>query len=521
MKTIILARVSTKEQQEEGQSIPAQVRRLTEYAAKKQLQVEYVFQIAESSTKETRKEFDKIITLIKKSKEPVALVIDTVDRLQRSFRETPLFDELRKAGKIELHFLRENLILNQKANSSQLLQWDMGVLVASSFTRQLSDNVKRSKEQCLKEGIWCSKAHFGYKNVTLDSGKKDIVVNPQSAPYVIKMFELYASGLYSFQTVADEMDKLGLKNGCGKKILPSKIEGILKNPFYFGIMRTKEGLIKHKYQSIITEELFNQAQKVMASHNKVPVQYAGKPILLRGLIKCQHCGCMVSGDIKKEKYVYYSCGNSKKICKKVWVPEKNLLETLLKHFDRIKLTDSQIQNVIINLRQSYASEQAFFKNSQETLKREFDHIQNRLLKLIDMHLDGTVDQESYRIKMDEYKKRQREITSEMLAHASNNETCLITVETVLVLAKNARQIFESSNFDEKRQLLNFVHSNSTLENGNLLTELREPFLSMTKIPDFQDQPGWLGWEDSNLRVPIPKTGALPLGYIPTNLLITR
>jgi len=26
---------------------------------------------------------------------------------------------------------------------------------------------------------------------------------------------------------------------------------------------------------------------------------------------------------------------------------------------------------------------------------------------------------------------------------------------------------------------------------------------------------WLGWQDSNLRMPVPKTGALPLGYTPT------
>lgn len=512
MKTIILARVSTKEQQEEGQSIPAQVRRLTEYAAKKQLQVEYVFQIAESSTKETRKEFDKIITLIKKSKEPLALVIDTVDRLQRSFRETPLFDELRKAGKLELHFLRENLILNQRSNNTQLMQWDMGVIFAVSYVRQLSDNVKRSKEQSIRDGAWSGKAPFGYKNVTLDSGRKHIEVDPQNAPYVAKMFEMYASGLYSFQTIVNEMDKIGVKNAHGRKILPSRIEGTLKNPFYFGIMRTKEGLREHKYSPIITEELFNQAQKVMASHNKAPVQYAGKPLLLRGLIKCLHCGCTVSGDIKKQIHIYYSCGNSKKICKKTYVNEKKLLEILLGHFDRIKLTDIQIQEIITNLKQTYASEQIFFKNSQETLRKEFDNIQNRLSKLIDMHLDGTIDQESYRTKMDEYKRRQREITSEMQAHVSGDETCLITAETVLGLAKNARKIFESSNFDEKRQLLNFVYSNLWLDGENLLTELREPFSSMTNI---QDQPGWLGWEDSNLRVPIPKTGALPLGYIPT------
>lgn len=26
---------------------------------------------------------------------------------------------------------------------------------------------------------------------------------------------------------------------------------------------------------------------------------------------------------------------------------------------------------------------------------------------------------------------------------------------------------------------------------------------------------WLGWLDSNQRMPVPKTGALPLGYTPT------
>gem|GEM_PF-3259381 len=26
---------------------------------------------------------------------------------------------------------------------------------------------------------------------------------------------------------------------------------------------------------------------------------------------------------------------------------------------------------------------------------------------------------------------------------------------------------------------------------------------------------WLGWQDSNLRMPVPKTGALPLGYTPS------
>ena len=104
MKALLLARVSSKEQ-EEGQSIPAQIRRFTEYAKRKALMVEEVFQITESSTKNTRKEFEKILHIIRKSRTPLLLVADTIDRVQRSFKESVTLNELRKEGKVEIHFI--------------------------------------------------------------------------------------------------------------------------------------------------------------------------------------------------------------------------------------------------------------------------------------------------------------------------------------------------------------------------------------------------------------------------------
>src|ERR1700733_5476461 len=104
--------------------------------------------------------------IIKQSKDSIALVCDCVDRLQRSFRETPLLDDLRKRGKLEIHFLREGLILNQDSNSSSLSQWDMLVVISSAYVRNLSDNVKRSKDHAVRNGVWGSKAPLGYKNVS-------------------------------------------------------------------------------------------------------------------------------------------------------------------------------------------------------------------------------------------------------------------------------------------------------------------------------------------------------------------
>lgn len=91
-----------------------QVRRVTEHAADRDLDLLEVYEITESSTKDTRKKFEAVIKRIKESKEPIALIVDTIDRLQRSFRESVELGDLLKQGKLELHFLRENLVLNQR-----------------------------------------------------------------------------------------------------------------------------------------------------------------------------------------------------------------------------------------------------------------------------------------------------------------------------------------------------------------------------------------------------------------------
>ncbi len=146
------------------------------------------------------------------------------------------------------------------------------------------------------------------------------------------------------------------------------------------------------------------------------------------------------------------------------------------------------------LKRSYAHEQEFFKHSQERLRKELDSIQNRLSKLIDMPLDGAIDSEIYHLKLEEYKKRQREITSEMVAHVNANETCLITTKTVLCLAKRAKELFTSSKMVEKQELLNLVFSNLKLDGKKLLVTLREPFLTLCAM---SHQPANLRMLDSN------------------------
>ena len=141
MKAIILARVSTEDQMTEGHSIPAQLEKAREYVRRKGFEIKSEYQFDESSIKDQRTKFELVIEEIKQVNEKVALIVETVDRLQRSFKESVLLDGFRKQGKLEIHFIRENLIIHKDSNSSEIQRWDLAVFLAKSYVLQISDNV--------------------------------------------------------------------------------------------------------------------------------------------------------------------------------------------------------------------------------------------------------------------------------------------------------------------------------------------------------------------------------------------
>ena len=233
MQAYILARVSTKEQ-EDTNSLPSQLRRMQEYALRRELNIAETYKLAESSTKDDRKKFNAMIKRIEKSKEKIAIITDTVDRMQRGFRESVVLDSLRKLDKIEIHFIRENLILHQNSNSSEIMRWDMAVMFAKSYVTQLSDNVKRSFEQKLKNGEWLSKAPLGYVNIRTPDDKSWLEQDLQYSVVIKDMFRWYSTGSYS-------MNEIRKKIISEHKITMgiSMIAKILNSTFYYGVMVIK------------------------------------------------------------------------------------------------------------------------------------------------------------------------------------------------------------------------------------------------------------------------------------------
>src|SRR5690606_5995756 len=158
---------------------------------------------------------------------------------------------------------------------------------------------------------------FGYKNTTLPNGKKWVEKDFLKAEAVKFMYDLYASGNFSLRIIRRKLEEQH-----DILLSVSQIEAILKNPFYYGEMRVNGKLYPHKYDRIITERIFEQAKAVRDGYAIKPTRYAGLPYAYRGLISCAECGCRITFEKKKGKYVYGHCTQYKRKHSASYVPEK-------------------------------------------------------------------------------------------------------------------------------------------------------------------------------------------------------
>ena len=75
----------------------------------------------------------------------------------------------------------------------------------------------------------------------------------------------------------------------------------------------------------------------------------------------------------------------------------------------------------------------------------------------------------------DYKEKQAEILDQMQDHSDADEQFYLTANMTLNIAKRAKEIFISSEVEEKRQFLGFLLQNSVLNGKKLDFTIRSPF----------------------------------------------
>lgn len=499
MKAINVARVSTEEQREAGNSLPAQTERIGGYCDRRDFKVIKSYSFDESAYKEKRDEFDRLIEYVQEisKKEKVAVCFDKVDRLSRSVfdKRVGTLYEMAVADQIELHFVSDNQIINNQMSAVEKFQFGMSLGLAKYYSDAIGDNVKRAFEKKRRNGEWTGGVRLGYLNVPLDEGKrlrKDIIIDPEKGHLIQKLFALYASGNYSYSTIRDEMVSQGLTTR--KEGIPSRsvIETIIKDSFYCGIaMSKKYGSYAHKYPRLISKELFDKCQEVRLKRQKTPSKARTKIeyIFGDGLLKCKNCDCTISFETKRKPSgivnIVGSCTNAKGICERAYENEKNFLKPIYEILEKFESITEETQNDLVNeLRKTTEVEVEYHKTQVDRLRAQYDKVKRMDSNLMDMFLDESITKDIYDKKHQEHADKLQTLEVELSRHREADYEYQTTISTVISLARRAKTIFDNcSEPKQKRAFLNLILQNPTVDRKKPYFTMASPFNLVLELAD--------------------------------------
>ena len=113
-RVVLYARVSSKDQEKEGFSIPAQLRLLRDYAASKGFVIAEEFTDVETAKASGRTNFNEMLAYLQKHPATCrTILVEKTDRLYRNLKDYATIDELG----VTIHLVKENQIIGRRSRS--------------------------------------------------------------------------------------------------------------------------------------------------------------------------------------------------------------------------------------------------------------------------------------------------------------------------------------------------------------------------------------------------------------------
>ena len=477
--SVIYCRVSSKEQEETGYSLPSQVKLLTEYANRKNYSIGKIFSVAESASgSKQRKIFAEMMDFISKH-DIKNLIVEKVDRLTRNLKEAVVANDwIDEDDERNIHFVKQNLVLHRNSKSDEKFRWDIEIVLAKKFISNLSEEVKKGQKEKIAQGWLPTKPPIGYKTIG-DKGHKIHVIDPEVAPFVKKVFELYASGNYSMEAIRQKLYSEGFRTRGGNKPAKNRIEDILNDPFYYGSLRWNDVVYPDgKHEPIISKELFDKAKNVR--NRRIAPAYSKHSFQFKKMMRCGECNGTITAELQKGT-VYYHCSHYNDCTQKPYTPEKEIEEQLFgvfKFFENI--TPEEAEAIKEKIKLNHAQEIEYKEKTIQTLNARYIQLQSRLDILYNDRLDQKISTDNWEKKQLEINDEQRDI-QEQISKIKDVETKYFEIWlNILDLAHRAREIYEKRSPEERRLLLSHIFSNLVLKDEKVLPLLKKPVEILSK-----------------------------------------
>ena len=485
---VVYARVSSKEQADEGFSIPAQLKLLREYAVDNGFEDAQEFVDVETAKQAGRQAFGEMVEFLRlRHKTCRTVLVEKTDRLYRNLRDYVTLDEL----DLEIHFVKESFVLSDDSRSTEKFMHGIKVLMAKNYVDNLSEEASKGMREKAEQGTYPSSAPLGYVNIQIGD-KRRLALDPERAGLLQEGFRLYAEGNCSLEYVRDWLAAEGLTTKRGRAPSKSTVERALRNPFYIGQFAWKGKTYRGDHPPLVSAVLFQRAQEAFSKGNHHGRKKRPRTFAYTGLIKCAECGCSVTADIHKGKYIYYHCTRARGGCGTAQIREDRLEEQLSEVVRRIWIDDGTVDWIMQALRESHAEEMAYHDEQVARLQAESRKLQGWLDRAYEDRLAGRIAEDLWERKNRGWTDRQRELLAALERHQRGNHAYFEDGERLLRLAQRAHDLWLAQPQSERRKLLDLVLSNCTWDGENVAVTYNRPFCWLPSLAEGPLCPVWRG-----------------------------
>jgi DNA invertase Pin-like site-specific DNA recombinase len=463
-KAVLYARVSSREQREEGYSIEAQMRLLREYAAKQRFVVAEEFIDVESASRSGRTGFNAMLAYLRKQPSCRAILVEKTDRLYRNLKDYVTLD---------VKVVKEGDVLRPDSKSSQQLMHEIKVVLAHNYSQNLGEETIKGMTEKARAGMYPSCAPIGYKNADGPAGKRVIVLDPDTAPTINRLFELFASGNLSLKQLAARASEEGLTLR-GVRIRKSALQQILRKRIYSGDFDFSGETYQGNYEPLVSKETWERVQSILNNSRKTNRHRIRHDFAFSGLVRCGHCGCMLVAEVKKGRYVYYHCTGYRGKCLEPYTREERLIEQFACNLEELVIPPEVTEWLQATYLQSDLTERAARDRTIKQHQAQFERLEARIETLYMDRLDGRINPAFYDAKAGEFRAQQQAILRK-IEQIRSSSTPVEDALNLMQLTSQAATLFRQQNGHEQRRLLRTLVKNAAWQGGELRLEFEEPF----------------------------------------------
>jgi site-specific DNA recombinase len=214
---------------------------------------------------------------------------------------------------------------------------------------------------------------------------------------------------------------------------------------------------------------------VFRSRNKPQGRYGTLEFPYRGLLTCAYDNCMITAEIKKNRYTYYRCTGYRGKCALPYLREEALSDRLGQILRDIHIPDRILDQLQKSLIEDSGREDMLRQQQTEKLNDRLALVLRRMDQAYQDKLDEKISEDFWLRKSAEWQAEEQQIRTSLQALIATRPERLLEASKILELANKAYFLYVKQNHSEKAKLLKTIVSNCAIDAVSLYPTYRKPF----------------------------------------------